>query len=153
VRVSDAIEIISRRCGVKRGRTAAIANRLQHAGLIALAEAKKTPPEIMPDEIAWLLLAVLAEDGVATAVERTRALPELHESLAAVFRGDVAPGSVIVREGGAIAAIGGAHIVYGEPAEDGKGRFLTTATFAAIVAEWNGVPPHLADAVRAISRI
>lgn len=153
MRLSDCIEMIARRCGLNRGRTATIAHRLQHSGLIALAEARKSPPDVNPDEVAWLLLAVLAENSVATAVERARALSELHESLSAVFRGVVAPGSIIVRQGGAIATIGGAHVVCGKPADDGDGRFLTAATLAAIVAEYHGAPPQAADAVRQLERL
>jgi hypothetical protein len=155
VRLSDAIEVIARRTGVNRGRTAAIANRLQHASMIGIAEARKAPPEITPDEMAWLLLAVLAERGVGDVAKRVAELGAtgLHNALAAVLRGQAQSGDIIVRDGGATATINGQHIIYGQPPEDGQARFCTGPTLEAIVAEYQGAAPHVADAVRAINRI
>lgn len=161
MRLSECIEILARRLRGNRGRIAAIANRLQHAGMIALAEAKKSPPELGVDEAAWLLIAVLAENGVATAAERARdygglTSPEgyrLHEAVAHVLRGIAEAGDIIVRDGGAIATINRVHTVFGHPADDGKARFCTGATLAAIVAELQGASPGAADAVAAIMRI
>ncbi|WP_315920158.1 hypothetical protein [Mesorhizobium sp. SP-1A] len=161
MRLSDCIEILARRCGVNRGRTAAIANRLQHAGMLPLADAKRTPPELTPDDAALLLIAILAEQGVGDAAARAaeyaaKTSPEgyrLGETITAIMRGQIPPGSFIVREGGVSATVNGEHVVFGAPAEDGFGRFLTTATCAAIVAEWNGAPPHRADVVRQLERI
>jgi hypothetical protein len=161
VKLSEAVELLARRLSLKRGRVAAIANRLQHANLIALAEAKKTPPDLSDDEMAALLLAVLAENGVETAAGRARdyggmTSPDgyrLAESLRAVLSGQARPGDIIVREGGAFATVNGAYLVFGHPAEDGPAQFCTGATMSAIVAETQGLTPGTADAVRAINRI
>jgi hypothetical protein len=161
VRLSEAVEILARRLSLKRGRVAAIANRLQHAGMIELAESKKTPPDLSPDEMASLTLAVLAENGVETAASRARDYGgmtstdgyRLAESLRAVLSGQAQPGDIIVREGGAHATVNGSYIVFGSPAEDGPARFCTGATLSAIVAELQGLPPGTADAVAAITRI
>jgi hypothetical protein len=161
VRLSECIEILARRLRGNRGRIAAIANRLQHAGMIALAEAKKTPPEVSVDEAGWLLIAVLGETGVATAAERARdygamTSPEgyrLHEAVAHVLRGHAEAGDVIVKQGGAIATINRVHTVFGQPADDGRARFVTGPTLAAIAAEFTGASPGAADAVAAIMRI
>jgi hypothetical protein len=126
-----------------------------------MADARRTPPEISPEEIAWLLLAILAETGIESAAARTRDYGlmtssgghRLHDALAFVFRGQAEAGDVIVRDGGATATVNGQHVVFGNPAEDGPARFATGPTLAAIVAEWHGTPPHQADAVAAITRI
>lgn len=155
MRLSDVIEILARRLRMKRGRVAAIANRLQHAGRLPLADAKKTPPELSVDEMALLLIAVLAERGVESAAARAVEYAEtgLDAAVAAILRGQVQPGDVIVRDGGATATIGGHHNIYGKPAEDGTARFATGPTLAAIAAEFQGVAPHQADAVAALTRI
>jgi hypothetical protein len=126
-----------------------------------MADARRTPPEISPEEIAWLLLAVLAEIGIESAAARTRDYGlmtssggyRLHDALAFVFRGQAEAGDIIVRDGGATATINGAHQVFGHPAEDGPARFATGPTLAAIVAEWHGASPGTADAAAAILRI
>lgn len=159
--LSECVEILARRLNVNRGRTAAIANRLQHAGLVQIAEAKKSPPELAPDEFVALLLAVLTETGVATAAAHAAdyaamTSPEgyrLHETIVHVLRGQAQAGDIIVRAGGVSANVNGAHVVFGQPAEDGTARFCTGATLSAIVAEFQGVTPGTADAVRAINRI
>ncbi|MHA6641832.1 hypothetical protein [Mesorhizobium sp. A623] len=161
MKLSECVEILARRLNVNRGRTAAIANRLQHAGLVQMAEAKKTPPELAPDEMVALLLAVLAETGVATAAAHAADYAamtsldgyRLRETLLAVIRGQVQPGDIIVREGGVSANVNGAHVVFGHPAEDGTARFAAGTTLSAIVAELQGATPGAADAVAAITRI
>lgn len=161
MKLSEAVELLARRLSLKRGRVAAIANRLQHASLIALAEAKKTPPDLSDDETAALLLAVLTENGVETAATRARdyagmTSPDgyrLRETLLMVLRGQSQSGDLIVREGGTIITANGQYIVFGKPAEDGPARFCTGATLMAIVAELQGASPGAADAVRAINRI
>lgn len=160
MRLSEAIEMLARRLGLNRGRTATVANRLQHAGRLPLADAKRTPPELSADDLALLLLAVLAERGVGNAAERavdyaamTGDGYRLHDALAHVLRGSAQPGDVIFKEGGVSATINGAHIVFGKPVEDGFARFATGPTLAAIAAEWSGVRPADADAFAAITRI
>lgn len=155
MRLSEAVQLLSRRLGVKAGRVAAIANRLQHAGRLPLADAKRTPPELSEADMALLLIAVLAEQGVGTAPARAVELAEtgLDDALAAVLRGQAQPGDLIVKQGGASATFNGTHAVYGKPAEDGTARFATGPTMAAIAAEWQGVPPHQADAIAALTRI
>lgn len=161
MKLSEAVELLARRLSLKRGRVAAIANRCQHAGLIALAEAKKTPPDLSDDEITMLLLAVLAETGVGSAAERARDYAamtsadgyRLRETLLSVVRGQAQPGDFIFREGGAHATVNGSYNVFGRPAEDGPARFITGTTLSAIVAELQGATPGAADAVAAITRI
>lgn len=155
MRLSEAVQLLARRLGAKVGRVAAIANRLQHAGRLPLADAKRTPPSLIVDDMALLLIAVLAESGVGSAPARAVELAEtgLHDALAAVLRGTAQPGDLIVKQGGASATINGAHAVYGNPAEDGAARFATGPTLAAIAAEFQGVAPHQADAVAALNRI
>jgi len=155
MRLSDVIEILARRLRMKRGRVAAIANRLQHAGRLPLADAKRTPPSLTVDDMALLLIAVLAERGVESAAARAVEYAEtgLDAAVAAILRGQVQPGDVIVRDGGATATINRQHAVYGNPAEDGTARFATGPTLAAIAAEFQGVAPHQADAVAALTRI
>jgi hypothetical protein len=126
-----------------------------------MADARRAPPEVSPDEMARLLLAVLAEDGVESAAARARDYGlmtssggyRLHDTLAFVLRGQAEAGDIIVRDGGVTATVNGEHVVFGNPADDGRARFATGPTLAAIVAEWNGAPPHQADVVRAITRI
>lgn len=160
MRLSECIQILARRLGLNRGRTAGIASRLQHAGMVQLADAKRTPPEIGDDEVASLLIAVLVEDGLGTAAEATRLASgwrsgghRLHDVLVAVLRGHASPGDLIVRQGGAHFAVDGMHVVFGQPAEDGAARFATGPTLAAIVAELQGASPAMADAAAAITRI
>lgn len=155
MRLSEAVQMLSRRLGAKAGRVAAIANRLQHAGRLPLADAKRTPPELSDAEFALLLLAVLAEQGVESAAARAVELAEtgLHDAIVAVLRGQAQPGDLIVKHGGASATINSQHAVYGKPAEDGTARFATGPTLSAIAAEFQGVAPHHADAIAALSRI
>lgn len=161
MRLSDVIEILARRLRMKRGRVAAIANRLQHAGAVPLADAKKTPPELSAGEIASLLIAVLAERGVEGIAERYSQYSamtadggyRLAETVTAILRGHAQPGDLIVKDGGVTATVNGVHVVFGNPAEDGNARFVTSATLAAIVAELSGASPAHADAVAAITRI
>lgn len=155
MRLSEAVQMLSRRLGAKAGRIAAIANRLQHAGSLPLADAKRTPPSLIEADMALLLLAVLAENGVGTAPARAAELADtgLHDAIAAVLRGQAQPGDLIVKQGGASATFNGKHAVYGKPAEDGPARFATGPTLAAIAAEFQGVAPHHADAIAALSRI
>lgn len=161
MRLSDCIEIYARRLGLRRGRVAAIANRLQHAGYIPLADAKRNPPELSVYEKASLLLAVLAERGVGGAAERygeyasmtSSTGHRLLEALVATFTDRAAPGDVIVKDGGASASINSTYLVFGTPAEDGTARFVTGATLAAIAAELQGAAPAQADAVAALTKI
>lgn len=153
--LSEAVQMLSRRLGAKAGRVAAIANRLQHAGRLPLADAKRTPPALNEADFALLLLAVLAENGVGTAPARAVDLADtgINDALAAVLRGQALPGDLIVKEGGASFTADGTHAVFGKPADDGTARFATGPTLAAIAAEFQGVAPHQADAVAALSRI
>lgn len=161
MRLSEAVELLARRLSLRRGRVAAIANRLQHAGKLPLAEAKRTPPELAYDEIAVLLLAVLTESGVGSAVERAQEYAamrssdgvRLSDAILAVIRGQAHPGDIIIREGGVSATINGVHLVLGAPADDGPARFCTGPTLSALVAELQGATPAQADAVAAITRI
>lgn len=155
MRLSDVIEILARRLRMKRGRVAAIANRLQHAGRLPLADSKRTPPSLTVDDMALLLIALLAERGVESAAARAveYAATGLDDAIVAVLRGQAQPGDLIVRDGGATATIGGHHNIFGKPAEDGTARFATGPTLAAIAAEFQGVPPHQADAIAALNRI
>lgn len=161
MRLSDAVELLARRLSLRRGRVAAIANRLQHAGMIALAEAKKTPPELSDYEFAALLLAVLVESGVGSAAERQAEYSamqsgeghRLADTLVMVLRGQAQQGNVIIRQGGASATINGQHLVFGTPAEDGRARFCTGPTLSALVAELQGATPAQADAVAAINKV
>jgi len=141
--------------GAKAGRVAAIANRLQHAGRLPLADAKRTPPSLSEADMALLLLAVLAENGVESAAARAveYAGMGLDDALVAVLRGQAQAGDMIVKAGGASFTINGQHAHYGKPAEDGAARFATGPTLAAIAAEFQGVAPHQADAIAALSRI
>lgn len=155
MRLSEAVQMLSRRLGAKAGRVAAIANRLQHAGRLPLADAKRTPPSISDAEFALLMLAVLAENGVGSAPARAAELADtgLHAAIAAVLRGLAQPGDLIVKAGGASFTLNGQHAHYGKPADDGHARFATGPTLAAIAAEFQGVAPHQADAIAALSRI
>lgn len=155
MRLSEAVQLLSRRLGAKAGRVAAIANRLQHAGRLPMADAKRTPPSLIEADMALLLIAVLAENGVGTAPARADELAAtgLDDAIVAVLRGQAQPGDLIVKQGGASATINGAHAVYGKPAEDGAARFATGPTLAAIAAEFQGVAPHQADAIAALNRI
>ncbi len=155
MRLSECIEIFARRLSMKRGRVAAIANRLQHCGAIPLADIKRAPPSLNHSEMAILLLAILAEHGVESAAEAARKLAAsgLNEALAVVLHGQAQPGTLIVKEGGATATIDGHYTVFGKPAEDGPARFATGATLAAIAAELAGMTPAQADAAAAITRI
>lgn len=106
MRLSECIEILARRLRMKRGRVAAIANRLQHAGAVPLADAKKTPPELSAGEIASLTIAVLAERGVEGVAERYSQYSamtadggyRLAETVTAILRGKAQAGDIIVRE-------------------------------------------------------
>jgi hypothetical protein len=161
MRLSEAVELLARRLSLRRGRVAAIANRLQHAGMLPLAEAKKTPPELSDYEFAALLLAVLAESGVGSAAERAQEYAamrssegyRLSDAILAIIRGQAQPGDIIIREGGASGAINGVHLVFGAPADDGPARFCTGPTLASVVAELRGMSPSQADAAAAITRI
>lgn len=155
MRLSEAVQLLSRRLGMKAGRVAAIANRLQHAGRLPLADAKRLPPSLSEADMALLLLAVLAENGVGTAPARADELAAtgLDDAIVAVLRGQAQPGDLIVKQGGASFTINGQHAHYGKPAEDGTARFATGPTLAAIAAEFQGVPPHQADAIAALNRI
>ncbi len=155
MRLSEAVQLLSRRLGVKAGRVAAIANRLQHAGRLPLADAKRTPPELSDAEFALLMLAVLAENGVASAPARAVELAEtgLDDAITAVLRGQAQPGDMIVKAGGASATFNGQHAVFGNPADDGFARFATGPTLAAIAAEAQGASPDAADAMAAIAKI
>jgi hypothetical protein len=129
--------------------------------MLPLADARRTPPELTPDDFAALLIAAMAERGIESAAARAReyaamSAPEgfrLRETVEAVMRGTVPAGSFIFRESGVVATVNGRHVIFGQPAEDGFGRFLTAATCAAIVAEFGGAPPHLADAARQLERL
>ncbi len=155
MKLSECIEILSRRLSTRRGRVAAIANRLQHAGRLPIADAKRSPPHLGHAEFALLLIAVLAERGVESAAARAVEYADmgLDDAVAAILRAQVQPGDLIVREGGATATIGGHHNIFGKPAEDGAARFATGPTLSAIAAEFQGVAPHHADAIAALSRI
>jgi hypothetical protein len=160
VRLSEAIELLARRLGLNRGRTATVANRLQHAGRLPLADDKRNPPEISADDMAILIIAVLAERGIGGAAERavqyaamTGAGYGLHESATAIMRGNTQSGDMIVKEGGVSATVGGQHVVFGAPVEDGFARFATGPTLSAIAAEFQGWSPTQADAAAAITRI
>lgn len=161
MRLSEAVQLLARRLGVKPSRVSIIANRLQHAGRLPLADAKRTPPELSPDEFALLLIAVLAETGIGSAAERAvdyadMSSPEgfrLHSAIAAVIRGQTQPGDLIVRKGGVTGTVGGLHTIFGNPAADGFARFATGPTLAAIAAEAQGASPDAADAMAAIAKI
>lgn len=160
MRLSEAVQLLARRLGMKPGRVAIIANRLQHANRLPLADARRVPPEISADDMALLLIAMLAETGIGGAAERavqyagmTGEGYSLHEAVTAVVQGQAQAGDVIVRENGVSATVNGQHIVFGHPAEDGFARFATGPTLTAIAAEWQGAPPHQADAAAAITRI
>lgn len=161
MRLSEAVQLLARRLGGKPSRVSIIANRLQHAGRLPLADAKRTPPELSPDEFALLLIAVLAETGIGNAAERAVEYADvssqegfrLHDAVAAIIRGEAQPGDLIVREGGVTGTVGGVHTTFGNPAADGFARFATGPTLAAIAAEWGGMSPAQADAVAAINRI
>lgn len=161
MRLSEVVGILARRLHRKRARVAAIANRLQHAGFLPLAESRRFPPEVPDDNVTDLFLAVVADRGLHLATDMVREIGDLvsadgyrvRETLLMVLRGQAQPGDFIVREGGVSATINGQHIVFGQPAEDGPARFITGATLSAIVAEFQGAPPAAADAVAAITRI
>lgn len=161
MRLSDVVEIFARRLGMKRGRVAIIANRLQHAGAIPLADAKRTPPELSVNEISALLIAVLAERGIESASSRHASYAamtadggyRLAETIAAIFRGQAHAGDFIVKDGGVSATVNNHHVVFGQPADDGPARFATGATLSAIAAELHGMTPAQADAAAAIVRI
>lgn len=159
--LSEAVQLLSRRLGVKASRASIIANRLQHAGHLPLADAKRSPPSLADDEVAMLLIAVLSDRGIGSAAARAAEYaattsPEGYrfaETVLAVLRGEAQPGDLIVKDGGAAFTVNGAHVVFGSPADDGFARFATGPTLAAIAAELQGAPPASADAVAAIQKI
>ena len=162
MRLSEVVQILARRLDVRPGRVSAIASRLQHAGLLPITEgSRRYPPEIEIGHAATLLLAVIGDRGLGCVPDTASAVGDyrsqdggrLADALLAVLRGQAQPGDLIVRDGGASATFNGHHLVFGNPAEDGNARFVTSATLAAIVAELSGASPAHADAVAAITRI
>ncbi|MDX3928693.1 MAG: hypothetical protein QHC90_23170 [Shinella sp.] len=160
--LSQVVQILARRLGIRPSRVSAIGSRLQHVGRIPIADgSRRYPPEIDDEHAAILLIAVLADRGLGMVPATTEAYvamtsPEGHrllETVLAIVRGRALPGDFIFREGGVTGVVDRQHAVFGNPAENGTARFATGPTMAAIAAELQGISPSQADAIAAITRI
>lgn len=160
--LSQVVQILARRLGVRPSRVSAIGSRLQHVGRIPIADgSRRYPPEVGDEHVALLLIAVLADRGLGVVPATTEAFasmasPEGHrlfETVLAVVRGHAQPGDFIFREGGVHGVVDGQHTMFSSPAENGTARFATGPTMAAIAAELQGASPSQADAIVAITRI
>lgn len=165
MRLSQAVQIIARRLGVRPGRISATASRLQHAGILPIAEgSRRFPPEVTEDQVVSLFIAAVADYGLGQVVASATAASEFRSPLghrlfdivfAALFR-EATVSHLIIRKDGASVVMDGHHITFGAPPpENGavRGTAIAGSTVAAIAAELRGASPTQADAVAAIAKI
>lgn len=160
MRKAAACLAISRCLGIGLGRVTSLAQRASEAGVLPTAVGRTYPP-LSHDQMARLLIAVLADNGLGTVGESVARFERIHspdmgmtlaEALAAAFDGGRTipfaprikslvlrndldnPGADILAQ----TAAGGIHAVFGAPPATGavKQALVSGAAFEALASEW-----------------
>lgn len=165
MRLSEVVQIVARRLGVRPGRVSGIASRLQHAGLLPITEgSRRYPPDVDLPHVVDFILAVAADRGLGNAADTARQVGAFRaddgitvaDLVLAALQQRACVEHVILRADGASAVVDGAHHLFGEPPpEDGalNATAIPGTTLAAIAAELAGLSLEQADAVAAITKI
>lgn len=167
---STATEICARRLGVRQGRAAALVQAASDAGYLPKAVGSSRP-DLGPDELALLFLAVAADRGIGAAGASVRTYAGLTTTdgttlapvLAGIFRSVTAAqatatgGMVVHLDRPRVSLVtGGRHLVFGEPEPIGRAtRHLAVpgVAVAALAIELQGASPENADALAGLARI
>lgn len=164
----EIVHILARRLNMKVGRVQAILSKLQEAGVISGSGlAKRAPDDLAEPEIVNLLIALLAESGIATgpaAAETFGALTATDGTRFDAFLSEVLFGPplairhLFARQSppGVSVVVGGQHILFGQPASAttaSPARTVPGEALGAITAELRGESPATADALAAIQNI
>lgn len=160
MRKSTAVEILARRLGVARSRIENLAKRMADDGLVSKTEgSRRYPPDLSEPEITYLLIGVIADNGLGNSVrtvETFSALPspigpfgDVLQTLLFEPPSDV--GHLIVRSqpAGISTTINGSHVVFGAEASEKaatKARIIPGDALIAIAAELQGHKAQAADA-------
>lgn len=165
-----ATKICARRLGVAQGRAAALVQAASDAGHIPKAVGSARP-DLSPDELALLFLAVAADRGLGTAGASVATYADLStadgtilaEALAGIIRSTTAAqaaatGCMVIHLDRPRASLvsGGQHFVFGEPEPLGQaGRHVAVpgVALAAMAIELQGASPENADALAGLARI
>jgi|GEM_PF-1580524 len=167
---SVATSIIARRLGVAQGRAIALMQRASDDGCLPKAVGS-TRPDLGPNDLALLFIAVAADRGLGSAGASVRAYADLTTAdgttlaavLAHIIRDTraaqaVARGSLVLHLDRPRASLvtAGQHLVFGEPEPLGQaGRHVAVpgVALAAMAIELQGASPENADALAGIARI
>ena len=165
-----ATKICARRLGVAQGRAAALVQAASDAGHIpkAIGSAR---PDLGPNDLALLFLAVAADRGLGSAGASVRTYADLSTpdgtTLAAVLAHIIrdtraaqatANGCLVLHLDLPRASLvtAGQHLVFGEPEPLGQaGRHVAVpgVALAAMAIELQGASPENADALAGLARI
>lgn len=77
MRKSHAVDVIATHCGVAHGRLSSIAQRLSDAGVLPKASGQNRP-NLTHDQMARLLIAVLADNGLGNVERSVTVFAGLH---------------------------------------------------------------------------
>lgn len=164
----EILHVLARRLGLKPGRAQTILSRLQEASLIGGGgPAKRYPDDMAEPEIVTLLIALLAESGIATGPDAARTFSALtapdgerfDEFVSAVLFGPpLAIRHLMVRKEppGVSVIVEDQHILFGAPPSPttaSPARIVPGEALTAIAAELRGETPSTADALAAIQQI
>lgn len=167
---SVATQIVARRLGVAQGRAIALMQRASDDGCLPKAVGS-TRPDLGPDDLALLFLAVAVDRGLGSAGASVRAYSDLQTAdgttLAGVLAGIIrsttaaqatASGCMVVHLDRPRVSLvtAGQHLVFGEPEPLGQaGRHVAIpgVALAAMAIELQGASPENADALAGLARI
>lgn len=169
MRKTQAAQIVARRSGVSEGRAHSLVLRATEAGLLPKGSGKHWP-DLSATELAYLFLAIVADNGLGSVPASVRTFADLsdgsttlHAALAEFFSSGpslagVVNGELIIRLDPATAALtaGGFHRRFGpEPPPGTAGRHVVVPgrALAAIGLEFQGRSPAEADELVALARI
>lgn len=167
MRKSHVVEILARRLRVLPSRVHHIADRLSDAGMLTKTEgSRRYPPDLSEPEIATLVIAVIADNGLGSVKATVDTFSSLtsagiafgHVLQRVLFGRPVDIAHVIVRHNpaGVSAVIDGNHTVYGAEAPEKAAttaRIIPGDALIAIAAELQGQHPQQADALVELIRI
>ena len=162
----EILHLLARRLGLKVGRAQAILGRLQEAGVVSSpGDHRGQPVDMAEPEIVSLLIALLAESGIATgpaAAETFGALTATDGTRFDTFLSEVLFGPPVAirhlmvrKEPPGVSVITGLeHLLFGatpSTTSASPARIVPGEALTAIAAELRGSTPEQADAEAAIT--
>lgn len=164
---SDAARILSRRLGLNLGRVNALLVAASDAGMLRKARGRDVP-ELSGLELAYIILAVIADRGIGVAGASVREFGALQSAEGLVFA-DLIEGwvsgrasvaglqSVVVQldPAGVSVATAGYHFRFGAKKAGGAARqvLIRGDDLAAAIYELQGLPTEKADEAVAVGRL